>query len=61
MYLSRDLTEASLPQIGSKFGGRHHTTVMHAVDKVERQLKDGHDTQLQDLIALITARVKSPR
>ncbi len=59
MYLSRDLTEASLPQIGAKFGGRHHTTVMHAVDKVERQLKDGHDTQLQDLVALITARVKS--
>jgi chromosomal replication initiator protein len=61
MYLSRELTEASLPQIGAKFGGRHHTTVMHAVDKVDRQLKDGHDTQLQDLVALITARVKSPR
>jgi chromosomal replication initiator protein len=60
MYLCRELTEASLPQIGSKFGGRHHTTVMHAVDKIERQLKDGHDAQLQDLIALITARVKSP-
>jgi chromosomal replication initiator protein len=59
MYLCRELTEASLPQIGAKFGGRHHTTVMHAVDKVERQLKDGHDTQLQDLIALITARVKA--
>ncbi len=59
MYLSRDLTEASLPQIGAKFGGRHHTTVMHAVDKVERQLKDGHDAQLQDLVALISARVKS--
>ncbi len=59
MYLSRELTEASLPLIGSKFGGRHHTTVMHAVDKVERQLKDGHDPQLQDLVALITARVKS--
>jgi chromosomal replication initiator protein len=59
MYLSRELTEASLPQIGAKFGGRHHTTVMHAVDKMERQLKDGHDAQLQDLVALITARVKS--
>ena len=59
MHLSRELTEASLPMIGAKFGGRHHTTVMHAVDKVERQLKDGHDPQLQDLVALITARVKS--
>jgi chromosomal replication initiator protein len=61
MYLSRELTEASLPQIGDKFGGRHHTTVIHGVDKVERQLKDGHDPQLQDLLALITARLKSPR
>ena len=60
MYLSRDLTEASLPQIGSKFGGRHHSTVIHAVDKVERQLKDGHDPQLQDLVALIGARLKTP-
>jgi len=59
MYLSRDLTEASLPQIGARFGGRHHTTVIHAVDKVERQLKDGHDPQLQDLVALIYARLKT--
>ncbi len=61
MYLARDLTETSLPQIGSRFGGRHHTTVIYAVDKVERQLKDGHDTQLQDLIALITTRLRTSR
>jgi chromosomal replication initiator protein len=61
MYLARELTEASLPQIGEKFGGRHHSTVIHAVDKVERQLKDGHDPQLQDLVALINARLKSAR
>ena len=59
MYLSRELTEASLPQIGTRFGGRHHTTVMHGVDKIDRQLKDGHDTQLQDLVALIGARLKT--
>jgi chromosomal replication initiator protein len=59
MYLSRELTEASLPQIGARFGGRHHTTVIHAVDKVDRQLKDGHDPQLQDLVALIGARLKT--
>jgi chromosomal replication initiator protein len=59
MYLSRTLTEASLPQIGARFGGRHHTTVIHGVDKVERQLKDGHDPQLQDLVALISARLKT--
>jgi chromosomal replication initiator protein len=61
MYLARELTEASLPQIGDRFGGRHHTTVIHGVDKIERQLKDGHDPQLQDLIALISARLKSSR
>jgi chromosomal replication initiator protein len=59
MYLSRDLTEASLPQIGARFGGRHHTTVMNGVDKIERQLKDGHDAQLQDLVSLIGARLKT--
>ncbi len=61
MYLARDLTEASLPQIGSRFGGRHHTTAMHAIDKIDRQLKDGHDPQLQDLVELISARLKSAR
>ena len=60
MYLSRELTEASLPQIGTRFGGRHHTTVMHGIEKIDRQLKDGHDTQLQDLVALIGARLKTP-
>jgi chromosomal replication initiator protein len=61
MYLARDLTESSLPQIGNRFGGRHHTTVLYAVDKIERLLKDGHDRQLHDLVQLITARVKTGR
>ena len=59
MYLSRTLTEASLPDIGRRFGGRHHTTVIYAVDKVERQLKDGHDPQLQDLVQLISVRLQA--
>ena len=61
MYLARDLTESSLPQIGSRFGGRHHTTVIYAVDKIQRLLKDGQDRQLHDLVQLITARVKTGR
>ena len=61
MYLARDLTETSLPQIGSRFGGRHHTTVLYAVDKIDRQLKEERDTQLQDLLALITTRLRSAR
>ena len=35
MYLSKQLTQRSLPDIGRKFGGRDHTTVMHAVKKVD--------------------------
>ncbi len=43
MYLSRELTDASLPAIGRAFGGRDHTTVMYAVQKVQRQMADEGD------------------
>ena len=36
MYLSKELTQASLPEIGKKFGGKHHTTVIHSVRKIEK-------------------------
>jgi chromosomal replication initiator protein len=61
MYLARDLTDLSLPQIGERFGSRHHTTVIYAVQKIDRQLKDGHDRQLHELIQTITNRVKVVR
>ena len=35
MFLVRDLTQASLPEIGRFFGGKHHTTVLHSVTKIE--------------------------
>lgn len=38
MYLSRELTDASLPRIGEEFGGRDHTTVMHACDRVKEEI-----------------------
>ncbi len=34
MYLAKQLTDASLPEIGRQFGGKHHTTVLHSVDKI---------------------------
>lgn len=40
MYLAKQLTARSLPEIGRKFGGRDHTTVMHAVRKIEELMED---------------------
>jgi len=45
MYLSRELTDFSLPKIGEEFGGRDHTTVIHAHEKISTLLKN--DSQLQ--------------
>ena len=42
MYLCREQTDLSLPKIGVMFGGRDHTTVMHAIDKVKRLLLTDH-------------------
>ena len=55
MYLSRELTSTSLPQIGKLFGGRDHTTVIHAYDKIskERQSDAKMNTTIKNLIAQI--------
>lgn len=45
MYLSRELTNASLPKIGQEFGGKDHTTVMHACDKSGKQIQT--DTEIK--------------
>ncbi len=36
MYISKELTKSSLPEIGKKFGGKHHTTVLHSIRKIEK-------------------------
>src|SRR5947199_5106545 len=43
MYLDKRLTEASLPEIGRQFGGKHHTTVMPSIDKIEEHRKSDKD------------------
>ena len=51
MYLAKMLTPRSLPEIGRRFGGRDHTTVLHAVRKVETMISD--DTQLAKELELL--------
>ncbi len=51
MYLAKSLTSRSLPEIGRRFGGRDHTTVLHSVRKVEQMMKD--DTELTQEIELL--------
>jgi chromosomal replication initiator protein len=37
MYLVKELTNASLPEIGRAFGGKHHTTVIHSINKIDKE------------------------
>lgn len=56
MYLSREITDSSLPKIGEEFGGRDHTTVIHAHDKISKMLDE--DPQLKKQIEEIKNRLK---
>jgi chromosomal replication initiator protein len=58
MYLSRELTDASLPAIGRAFGGRDHTTVMYAVQKITDQMSGEGEvlTAVQTLTMRLTGR-----
>jgi chromosomal replication initiator protein len=51
MYLAKSLTSRSLPEIGRRFGGRDHTTVLHSVRKIEQLMKD--DGELQQEVELL--------
>ena len=59
MYLSRELTDSSLPKIGKHFGGRDHTTVIHATSKIARLIRE--DRSVYNLVQELTARVKQAR
>jgi chromosomal replication initiator protein len=59
MYLSRELTDSSLPKIGKEFGGRDHTTVIHATSKITRLIRE--DRSVYNLVQELTARIKQVR
>jgi chromosomal replication initiator protein len=59
MYLSRELTDSSLPKIGKQFGGRDHTTVIHATSKIARMIREDRD--VYNLVQELTARIKQAR
>ena len=59
MYLCRELTDLSLPKIGQAFGGRDHTTVIHAVDRVKSLIQS--DKEVFDEVTLLTQSLRRTR
>jgi len=57
MYLTRELTDLSLPRIGEAFGGRDHTTVLHACDKINNELKQ--DEQFKATLDRFTQAIRT--
>lgn len=57
MYLAREMTDFSLPKIGEAFGGRDHTTVIHAHEKISEAIKT--DQELYKIIQNLTEKVKN--
>ena len=55
MYLIREMTESSLAQIGNEFGGRDHTTALHAYDKISNLLQT--DSSLQRTLYELTRKI----
>ena len=55
IYLAKQLTDASLPEIGRQFGGKHHTTVMHSVAKIHqlRATDAGVNNAIQKLLEML--------
>ncbi|MCL2324678.1 MAG: chromosomal replication initiator protein DnaA [Actinomycetia bacterium] len=57
MYLCQELTDSSFPQIGRAFGGKDHTTVMHAVNKIKKEMSS--DTDIYQQVQHLTSSLKS--
>jgi len=58
MYLARELTDATLPAIGRAFGGRNHTTVLHACRRTSERI--AHDAEAHELVRSLTAKLQQP-
>lgn len=56
MYISRKLTSSSFPEIGSKFGGKDHSTIIHAIKKIEKKM--GEDIQLKATVEKLMNNLK---
>ena len=56
MYIAREVTEASMTDLGLEFGGRDHTTVMHAISKIESRMRT--DPTLEDIIQNLIGKIK---
>jgi chromosomal replication initiator protein len=59
MYLSRELTAQSLPAIGQAFGGRNHTTVMHACKRAAERMAS--DPDASDMVRTLSERIHADR
>lgn len=59
MYLCRETTDLSFPKIGKLFGNRHYSTVIHAIEKIENDIK--YDEELRDNIIAIKAKLQSKK
>ena len=57
MYIIREMTQLSLAEIGQQFGGRHHSTVLNSINRVEKMMKD--QPELTEIIRDITNAVNS--
>ena len=57
MYIARKLTDMSLPKLGEEFGGRDHSTVLHAYNKVEEDIENSQDAKknIEDIISMLNS------
>ena len=59
IFLTRELTSLSLPQIGGLYGGRDHTTVLNSIDRIDAAI--GEDPEITSAVEILRARIHSPR